>query len=736
MSFSAVTCLTYTGSTPLGSVMNLYSDVDGYTTPFQTGVLLTDLTGAQCPYYIDNVPDGTTIIRIYDPSTGCSVDFDVRSNDVCQTCDLNFDVLSAETVSKIVAGNLTGSCEENITDYLVYWYETGNTVTPAYITGYGTEFTPYSFTHPLTGSSEIFAQAGTYEPVIQKVILSGLTFTIDGEEGTIPAELNDCFGNVVVNPLTCSNGDGSSDLPQYEHRVNFAGATSGVPPTTLDATFQLDPTTNYIPYRFQGQSVPDRLTISYVGTNYGDPIILEDMEFGSQLPNTIFKNLVLPKSADTSTFVKKVLTLTGITRSVDDYLIIQVTPNSGNTQTNWDFYCGCLETFDQNVCFNNNEPFKIIYSSITTSLNACNTNNIQYLTSGCTLDTSTDFYKYIYDSSTSLSFYSFVNFYGNNNNISNLFVNKPQITAFGGFISNRVCSSANTNTITHNKYVNSFTNEGEINIESDSIEDISTYYNSYLNAINKVGTLCGTMQTFSGTPYDNTQIEYYRYFRFSFPSATGIQNCGADGVTPKEFYIHPSTVVTTGITGSNYYFNMTIPTVTMGFADNPTCSWTAYVKTNIVDVINNSSTGTSNNYTGTTNTGSRYVDSFLSLTYSCTAVTSNSATTSTGLVQYPKYLNETIPFSGGTIIPSLSAYTLSSFYNPNIFEFNSISGNVPNYQRYNYYYIQKLNNPLDYRDFEIYAAQYTGITSGSEILIYGYTGSTSSSTIYDPTYFV
>jgi hypothetical protein len=174
----------------------------------------------------------------------------------------------------------------------------------------------------------------------------------------------------------------------------------------------------------------------------------------------------------------------------------------------------------------------------------------------------------------------------------------------------------------------------------------------------------------------------------------------------------------------------------MGFADNPTCSWTAYVKTNIVDVINNSSTGTSNNYTGTTNTGSRYVDSFLSLTYSCTAVTSNSATTSTGLVQYPKYLNETIPFSGGTIIPSLSAYTLSSFYNPNIFEFNSISGNVPNYQRYNYYYIQKLNNPLDYRDFEIYAAQYTGITSGSEILIYGYTGSTSSSTIYDPTYFV
>jgi len=114
MSFSAVTCLSYTGTTPLGGVLNLYSNVDGYTTPFQTNINLSAITGNECPYYIDNVPDFTTQIRIYDIGTGCSCDIPVQSNNLCTTCDLDFNSYSANTIGRLVAGNLTGSCEVNI----------------------------------------------------------------------------------------------------------------------------------------------------------------------------------------------------------------------------------------------------------------------------------------------------------------------------------------------------------------------------------------------------------------------------------------------------------------------------------------------------------------------------------------------------------------------------------------------------------------------------------------------
>ena len=80
MPFSAVTCLSYTGTTSLGGVLNLYSDTDSYTTAFQTNINLSAITGNECPYYINNVPDGTTQIRIFDNGTGCYCDIPIQSN--------------------------------------------------------------------------------------------------------------------------------------------------------------------------------------------------------------------------------------------------------------------------------------------------------------------------------------------------------------------------------------------------------------------------------------------------------------------------------------------------------------------------------------------------------------------------------------------------------------------------------------------------------------------------------
>ena len=121
MSFSASTCLTYTGNTPLGATLYFYSDFDSFTSPF--GSVATNLiVGGNCPYIITGIPDGATIIRLKDYTSGCCVDIPIQSSDLCIVCNLQFDVLSATTVSQIVAGNLLTTCEDQVTDYVVYWY--------------------------------------------------------------------------------------------------------------------------------------------------------------------------------------------------------------------------------------------------------------------------------------------------------------------------------------------------------------------------------------------------------------------------------------------------------------------------------------------------------------------------------------------------------------------------------------------------------------------------------------
>ena len=107
MSFSAQTCITNTGATQLGPTLYFYSNVTGYQSSF--GSDSTDnLVGDNCPYTMENIPDGTSIVRIIDPTTNCCVDINLESNDLCNTYNLNFDVYDTQTVSQIVAGNLIG----------------------------------------------------------------------------------------------------------------------------------------------------------------------------------------------------------------------------------------------------------------------------------------------------------------------------------------------------------------------------------------------------------------------------------------------------------------------------------------------------------------------------------------------------------------------------------------------------------------------------------------------------
>jgi hypothetical protein len=751
MPFSAVTCLSYTGTTTLGGTLNLYSNVDSFTTPFQSSINLSAITGNECPYYISNVPDGTTQIRIFDISTGCYCDIPVQSNNLCVSCDLDFNSYSASTIGRIIAGNLTGTCNPNITDYRIYWYETGDTTNPIYISGFGSEFIPYTFTHPLTGTSAIFAQEGTYLPVIDKIKISGLTFSQTGGTGNIPAEL-ECFTSATftVKAFTCDNGDGTSDDSNYEHRVSFSGSSAGVTPQTLDSTFLLTATTNYFAWKFRGFAVQDRLRLVYVGSAYSEELILEDLVVGSNPTNSNFSLSSIPKTADTSVasyFVKKVTFLSGLTQNINDRIRLEVIPNSANTQTNWDFYFTCLNSFDQNPCIITNNPYKISASTITSTTGLCNSNSIQFKVSACTRN-SDDFSKYFiseYDVGV-LNGTSYLNsnIYGSTNSFINvlrsLSINATQFTIAAPKSVNLVCATSTANTITYSKYVSGST-IGIIDMEFSNIVDFNTYYNSFISCLTGTTTYgptdgCFTSSgPFSGTPSNPTDIRYYRYFRLGIPSNTGTTNCG-DGTTTKDFLIHPSTNVTSGTSGLNYTLRFTIPTISNGLTYDPLCNISGSVQTSFVDAINSSSTGTSNNFTGTTLTGSKYTDPFYQIRSACSGVTSVSAVTTSGIVDIPKYLNETIIYTGTTptIVNSLSAQTFNFSY-PRFTEVAQ-SLNLSYYRRYQFSYISVLNNPSDFRDFQIYANSFTGGTLGTSSLIYSYTGATSASTIHDPSYFI
>jgi hypothetical protein len=750
MPFSAVTCLSYTGTTPLSGTINLYSDVDSFASAFTTNINLSAITGNQCPYYINNVPDGTTQIRIFDTGTGCYCDIPIQDNGLCVTCDLDFNVYSASTIGKLVAGNLTGSCEANITDYRIFWYETGDTTNPMYISGFGSEFIPYVFTHPLTGSSAIFAQAGTYVPVIDKVKISGLTFSQTGGTGLIPAEL-ECFtaATVTVDAFTCDNGDGSTNDANYEHMISFSGASAGVTPQTLESTFLLTATTSHFAWKFRGFNVEDRLRLTYIGSAYSEELLLEDMIIGSNPTTSNFSLSTAPKTADTlssSFFVKKVICLTGLTQNINDSIRLEVIPNSANTQTNWDFYFTCLNSFDQNPCIITNVPYKISATTITTTTASCNTNVIQFVVSACTKN-SDDFSKYFVSEYDTLvlngTSYINTNAYANTGSMLTL-TRTTNVNSINTAITapknvNLLCATPAANTITYSKYVSGTT--GIFDMEFSNINDFNTYYNSYLSCITGTTTygptdVCATSSgPWSGTPFTPTDIRYYRYFRLGIPSNTGSTNCG-DGTIVKDFYIHPSTNVSSGTSGPNQTLRFTMPTITNGLTYDPLCNVSGIVQSNIVNLINVSSTGTSNNFTGTTLTGSKYIDPFYQVRAICSGVTSFSAVTISGIVDIPKYLNETIVYTGTspTLVNSLSAQTFDFSY-PRFTQINT-GLNLTYYRRYLFSYINVLNNPSDFRDFEIYANSFTGGTLGTSSLIYSYTGATSASTIHDPSYFI
>ena len=583
-------------------------------------------------------------------------------------------------MSQIVAGNLTGSCD-TITDYVINWYGPNSTTEVGYVSGFGSEFN-YQFPHPLTGTSAIFAQAGTYIPVVDKVIISGYTFSQTGGTGFYMANL-DCFGPITVEALKCNNGN---TIGNYSHVYQFSGATSGELPQPLSVSFELSSNTKFFPFEFKAFSVTDNLKITLNSVNYPTPIALEWVTVGFESPYNISYTSFPREIKNATNFISKVLTLTGFTISNGDYLTIEITPNTGNSQTNWVFGCNCNTTFDCSTCLDNysSSPYPILSGSITTSLISCNRINIGVDISGCTLNeiNSMDITKYIGSFSPS-------NYYGvetdnttkkRNLPFNGLYWSNVSCSPGGGYSGNQ-CSPVNTNSITYEKKI--VGGIGDITITCSSYSDFSAFYNAYLNVL-----------TYSGTPSNPFNADYYRSFVLFIPTPL-TNNCG-DGTTIQLYPIHYSSIVTTGGTGP-WFINLTMPTMQKELTFT-SCDLNCQSSIDgIVLNVNNSSTGTSNNISGTTVTGSRTTSPFSTYYYFYSASTSATTTQWGGYYEIPKWQTETIGWTGNTntYIPSTSGQTCL---------FNNWYSYGNSYRKFVYYYQLRLTNPSNVSDFEIWGS--------------------------------
>ena len=503
----------------------------------------------------------------------------------------------------------------------------------------------------------------------------------------------DCFTSQEVNiqSFNCTNGTLTG---AYEHRVQYSTFPgSAVPPGSMYAHFDIDPTKKYIPYAFQGQLVPDTLKITFIGSNYGNvPIVVEYITVGgvNQCPNTNPPNLnlnsdfritSLPKKYKFKTnpqasnnYFMKVINLSNFVINNGDYLIIEVIPNQTQNQTSWDLYFTCLERFECDSCIQQfySYPYgqEIILSTITSNPSfTCNLLSVNFSVTGCSANilANEDIFKYFHPEIPGLSnpYLPASNELGTNCQCGSTVMSSMQnltVTAIGtgsplgpqggncitvptGVTT--TCTSNIPNTVNVTKVNNVIT------ITCSSQTDRDAFYNSYLSRMTNIGWL--------PTAPLPTSVDYYKVIIFDHYQPLNINsNCADNQFTLKSWSFHPSSLVTTTNAPGNFKMIINMALITNNYNGiDPACAACSGTVTSFI--LNNvdPSYYADINYSSSSNTALRSIDPFIRVV--SVQKTSGVMIRSVRLGSFtvPWYSNITYPYSGNplTIIPSLSATT-------------------------------------------------------------------------------
>ena len=726
LTFSAATCITFNpGPQPATGPFNIYLTND-YDVPYNvTPIELNEISGNACPYIIE-VPIGTDILYFKDiPSSYCFTT-DVQANNICFNCDLGLSLYSATTNSRIIAGVLTGSCQTPIVDYKINWYGPDNTTTLSFSSGSGIYTSISDWGHPLTGIQSPPAVAGVYTPIIQNVIINGINYSNTGGNNTILTDFSSCLPSTTVLPLTCDYSTNTSTDPYYaKYSQHLQLDTLSPVIQNVTSTFKISASTKYIAWMFEGDQIPDKFTLWFSGASYGTTKIgLEDWLIGLNSPSQNFSPNVFPKTFVSNNFYSKITPLTGLTVNNNDNIIIEIKPQEANTK--WDLYLNCLGDWDCDDCLLTSGPVKIIKSSITSVTGACNHNNITYSTSGCTNPNSL-FNKWIG---------SIYNILGVIPHSNDLYFPNYSCSISDCYNTTPLCTTGSSITYYDKTFLTDGSDRGVFGFTGSSTF-ISTYYNSWTQI----------KQSCWASPSD-TNLAYYAYITMMIPADSAPLTCFSDSGAIKNItvYLHPSSSVVSGITGSGqYYMKITANTITQNITFTSCNTYCQSYLTNHISNINISSKNVTSSY-GTNNsfsTGIFYINPFFEFRnviagnyYNLESSTAGYFTTLTSSI-------DTIPFSGTPSNNPIPPYTLIPSLSGTVCNFSSTGVNGYYYgaksnDHYRYYYTVTLSNPLDRRDFQIWAAPITNYvvdtTVANRILIYTFSGGTEQ--YYNPTYFI
>lgn len=665
MPFSASTCLSYLGTTPIGLTLKVYTNPISPTVP---GTFLMDvstllITGGVCPYTFI-VPDATTTIRLFDPESFCYVDIPISNNNVCTTCNLNFTSISNNLLSTINVGSLAGTCDSTITDYRISWYGPNNSTQLAFTSGAGTIWPIRDATQPITPSSPDapFLEPGTYVSKITDVELNGTRFSYSGGTNNVlsPSLLN-CSNAVTVAPYTCINGVTPPIDGYYAHRKTYTTDGSS-PPKSANAEILLTAGLPAFIWSFNAFSVYDTITLTFYGSSYPNPIVLEDLRMGA-LSTTDLRPTTFPKLYSNTQEFKKVTILTGLTVNNNDKIKIVVTPNPDPLNaTSWDLKFGCRTTAPtaSKTCLDayKNSPYKILKSSIIAGTpDICGNVSIQYQVRGCSsLDNSPFLNSDLVKLTTTVGQSTSTEFYNNTTKLSpNLgyLYFRPLLSSTGTFSNGltSVCTSsgANTRTITIEKSnVNFFT------IFCSDLTDMNAFETSFISRRNYA------INPPSRPAYDSdsTNINYYRFFAFTHFTNTGNYICG-DGTTYKNWYLHvSSTYVITPVSGG-YLMTIQTPLITFNYpctvciANCTTMNSTYLTSSNGCNTLRNST------FSYTNTSGLRYTNPFdTSIGHVLTTTPPITSRDDTGYFSFqPEYASTTYASTSdgtNTLLPALS----------------------------------------------------------------------------------
>jgi hypothetical protein len=781
---------------------SIYTNLDNFTNPISQNIPYQDLFAppiGNCPYVV-NLPQGATQLIVIDACTSmpnnvasifatgsnsvnnltttcCYAVIDVPAQPIswCDTAGLTFDVFSSSFIGQIVAGNLISNIG-TVTDYKIGWYKNGNYSNPEFTSGYGNAFTPYQLTHPLTGNSSPMVTAGNWEGIILDIAINGTTYSsVSGSANGTPIPFESCFDTVVVEPFQCGNGTFS--LP-YTHQKEFTAAGNGTPPPTISTTYQLDSSTDYFAYKFEGYNVWDELEIKFISGNpnstgdptlYSQPIYLEKAQIGLDVPLSNISTLAeitnntYPKKIKSSPF-KKVLTLTNISRSsnpsLPDYLDIKVTPNPTNNQTSWKLQMQCLDTFNCEDCMT---PFPSVKISNIFLDRLCCGSQQPILTYSGSCDCGTDIwysrkltnnpptYGEGYTLGWSLLASSFIPL-GNSINknffpittTSNLICAAPYVSP------NYQCTSPTPNSIINyhksTTSVNGFP-QGIISMSFNNSTDYLHYKNGLISQENSFLQTIGSIET------NSTLTNYYAFYVLSIPS-TNIP-CGDN--TPNNFYyIHrtayPNITYVEDVLNNYWSITIPMPIITNGIPQT-TCS-NCYNQAGIL--INNNNLSSTLPVLNVTNIyGSKFSTPWgrVNMNSSTSSVSSTSTSYDLFVRHIPYYSWNTLPFisssNGWVNLPTLEANPCPTLISSSMPYSINVGNNYNNHGFYNqgmeagfFIHFPDLTGSSDW--FQIYTivsssngqyaspGSYNSPSPGQ--MIYQY--SASIGTVYSSSYFV